>query len=650
TVELLSGQAPLAAPVMMSAAFMASGIFVEVVFSAPSDKAKLNGIFSCDKLFEFNGAGSSQCQWSSTSAVRVALPPSSLLVPGNSFSLRGGLVRAFCGAAVDVSFCAQWTASPRSTVAVARPVSPPVPAVVLSTPSLIGSCDNMIVNFVGSTGSGGRVWKSAVVTVDGVSTNISSVKAFVAIQPDMKESGRIVVPNRLLESGYTYKWTVRLCNFFDNCGVASSRVGISNSVIPLVSLLGQPLRTTYRSQVFQATSLANVRLCDGTLSSSNLDYYWNVYDAAGVEVSVASTSRDPKTLRLPAYSLDVAKSYRIVSTVLHTGSLLSSSATASVFVARGAMVAVVGGSTTQTFRADQNFQLDGSGSYDADDPVAVMGYKWTCIRQKPVPSSSCGVEFVSSDSGRVLSVRALSSNYITESVISLTVTGVDDRTSTTSVTLSVIEPLSPLVVITSPSKKINPFDRLQVKGSFLSAETGVAEWSVDDPSIALEEMTTTAVVVPYSQRADTSVPVAVNLVLPAGSLFARSTFTFTLRYTTDRLVSASSSVRITTNGPPVNGIMTVSPDSGEMLSTPFSMSASQWQDEDLPISYQYAHSTAVDVSFSVFRSKSELSYCESVLPGRPDVDSIVSVQVKVFDGLGASEAAVSSVVVRPAVV
>ncbi|CAM9310661.1 unnamed protein product, partial [Ectocarpus fasciculatus] len=572
---------------MSSAAFAVSGMSIEVFFSAPSDKANLSGVFLCGSLFDFGGASVSQCQWSSASTVLVSLPLTASIIPGDSIALRGGLLRAQCGTGVTVSFCAEWSAAPGAVVHVLPPAAPVTPSVVLAIPSLIGVCDKMIVDFVGSTGSGGRVWKSAVVSVDSLSSNITGIRDFVVTQVESKMTGRVVVPNRLLEAGFAYKWTLKLCNFLDACGVASARVAVSNSAIPLVSILGQSLRTVYRNKMFQSTSLANVCLCDGSLSSRNLHYAWGIYDATGTEIRVASISRDPKSLVLPAYTFDVAKSYRIVSTVLNTVSQLSSSATASVFVATGAIVAMISGSSTQSFRADQTFQLDGSGSHDEDDPSAALEYKWTCVRRKPVPSSTCGVKFESSDNARFLSVIALSADYITESVITLTVTGPNGRASTSAVTLSVIEPLSPLVVVSSPSNKINLFDRLQLKGYFLSTEAGVAEWSVDDESLDLSKMAATAVTVPYSQRPDGSIPAIMNLVVPAGSLFARSTFTFTLRYTTDRSVTAAASVLIITNGPPVNGVLTITPDSGEMLSTPFSISASQWQDEDLPVTYQY---------------------------------------------------------------
>lgn len=651
SITIVSGQASVPPPTISSAIFSPYGIFITVTFSGPTDRARLSGVFSCDKISEFSGAAVSRCQWQDPSTLQISLHSTSLLVPGNLISLRGGILRASCTVGLSAEFCSSWDTASRSSVSVKRSTLKLTPFVVLSMPTLIGKCDNLVVDFADSTGSGGRPWQSINVSVASSNLNISKLVTFLD-DTDVGSTGRVVVPNRLLESASTYRWLVRVCNFLNFCGESSALVAVSNSAIPQVRILGPPFRIVGSKQSVEVSSLASVRSCDGSVSSRNLQYSWHIYDSSGNALSdVVTTSRDPTGLRLPPFTLRVDSTYRIVSTVLNTVSMLSSSASVTVYVSPGTVKAVIAGSSAQSFRADQTLQLDGSGSYDEDTKTASLTYQWSCVREKPVPGSKCGVVFVSSPSGVSLKVAALTSDYITESTVTLTVHGSGGRFSTASVTILVTEPLAPIVVIRDHSITINAFDKLRLNGYFESAEAGIAEWTVDDESISLAIAATTPSVVPYGSRINASKPVMVNLALLGGSLYSRSEFTFTLKYTTIRSLSSSASVRVITNGAPLNGIFNVDPLEGVMLSTAFTMSASQWQDEDLPISYQYAYSTSAGSTFVVYRSKLELSYCETVLPGGiPDMRYAVTVRARIFDGLGANTSSYMNVIVKPVVV
>ena len=83
----------------------------------------------------------------------------------------------------------------------------------------------MILNISASYGSGGRVWESVLVSVGSSSKNVSLVQRFVS-ENDILGTGRLVVPNWMLESGYSYTWEVQLCNFLGTCGRSSVRVGV----------------------------------------------------------------------------------------------------------------------------------------------------------------------------------------------------------------------------------------------------------------------------------------------------------------------------------------------------------------------------------------------------------------------------------------
>ncbi|CAM9610014.1 unnamed protein product, partial [Ectocarpus fasciculatus] len=598
-VHVISSATPIPPPTVVSARFSSTGMFLDLSFSAPTDQAGLFKSFACSALLDFNSITSALCQWVEASVIRITLSSKATLAPADSITVKSGLLRAQCPAASSVQFCSTWAAASTVAVEIVAPAVTTPPVLSLSAPTIIGLCDNMIVDFSGSSGSGGRQWKSATVTVESTSTNISKINSYVSAV-DMRASGRVVVPNRLLEVGYSYRWTLRLCNFLGSCSEASTRVAMSNSAVPLNTILGNPLRSVQRNAELQLSSLANIRLCDGSVSSKNLHYAWTVYDASGAKLQgISSTSRDQKTLRLPAYTLPSAATYRVVSLVTNTESALSASASAYVYVSQGPVVAKIAGATVQSFRADGTLELDGSSSYDADNKAGTLSYQWTCVRQKPSYASSCGVNFVVSLDKAKLLVNASTTDYITESLFTLAVFGSGGRVASASVTVVVVEPSSPLVVVTSASLKVNPGARLQLSGYFMSSQRGIAKWSVDDGSLDLSAIALTPSSVSFGERPDATQQMTVNLVLPSGSLAARSTFLFSLQYTTNLAVVSTSSVLITTNGAPLNGVLVVDPENGTMLSTLFSMYSSQWQDEDLPMSHEFSYLTNPAGDYSV---------------------------------------------------
>ena len=92
-------------------------------------------------------------------------------------------------------------------------------------------------------------------------------------------------------------------------------------------------------------------------------YKWAV-QLSGQSNAIVSTSSDPRTFSLPAYSLTTDKTYTI--TLNATAGTSSTSAFVEVYVAQGPVTASVKGGYAHSIPLDQELTLDASISQDAN--------------------------------------------------------------------------------------------------------------------------------------------------------------------------------------------------------------------------------------------------------------------------------------------
>jgi hypothetical protein len=190
---------------------------------------------------------------------------------------------------------------------------------------------------------------------------------------------------------------------------------------------------------------------------------------------------------------------------------------------------------------------------------------------------------------------------------------------------------------------MNPSSRLVLTGGVVipSNAVGSAVWSASDSSIQLDKIALMPVAVELSGSS------SLYLALTANSLSAGSTLTF---YLTCKLLNGQSSqaaVTVVTNSPPLAGLFSVDPSSGMELTDVFRMSATQWTDEDVPLSYQFAFVSPTGSS-QIIRSRSELSYMSSTLPAGASGDrNRLTSSVVVFDSFLANSSVSFIVTVNP---
>jgi hypothetical protein len=131
------------------------------------------------------------------------------------------------------------------------------------------------------------------------------------------------------------------------------------------------------------------------------------------------------------------------------------------------------------------------------------------------------------------------------------------------------------------------------------------------------------------------------LVIDSASLTPERIYTFKLyTYLVDNPSAISiCEIELTANSPPTSGSFTVTPESGDALSTEFDFSSTGWTDDvaDFPLLYKFSYSqTPVSsvLDLSIFDERSLLS---RILPsGNSNYDNLVSCSSIIQDALGAS--------------
>eukprot|EP01032_Pedospumella_encystans_P039182 gene39182-biopygen4854 len=146
-----------------------------------------------------------------------------------------------------------------------------------------------------------------------------------------------------------------------------------------------------------------------------------------VQTSLTSESLDTSRFRLSAYRLTPLKTYDILVTVTNTRSGKFSTASVSVAVQKGAVVAQVSGSGSQTVLVDGSLTLDASSSLDQDiatltGTAAGLSFVWSCMQTAPEQSNSCPLTVSGDTSLPTLTLTAPSTAAGSKSSITVTVT------------------------------------------------------------------------------------------------------------------------------------------------------------------------------------------------------------------------------------
>jgi hypothetical protein len=478
-------------PTLESARFANDGSFVSIVFNSATNKGGIRsaGRFVCSQIFECEGCDIANCQWSSDNTTIIMYPgPSSSLVIGGFISLMANKIQAGCPSSVATATCKSWSYLNATTAVILAPTSQITPAVVMSLPTNIGSCDDLILSFGASSGSGGRSWSSINVTFSTKATNTTCLSAYVKTIT----RSRTAIPHNCLQKGQAYTFYVSLCNFLGSCGQSSASVTVQNAVIPYVSIAGGPIVSVFVNRSLQLSSVAYVSDCAGSKSTQNLQYTWTLATANGTTLgSIVSKSKDPSKFILTAHQLAAFNAYTISLTVRSTATSVSSVAAVSVVVPAASLIPIIAGGVEQTVRLLSSFTVDASASYDSGQGSSGrvgISIIWQCHSISPTYADACPFNNITGGNDFSLYLFATRASANTSSEFTMTIFD-STRSATNQAIVRVLNLGSPIVSITTTQGTKIEVDAVYLLQGLITVDIPCdCAWTVDDFSIDLDSV------------------------------------------------------------------------------------------------------------------------------------------------------------------
>jgi hypothetical protein len=653
TLVVLNSENEPAAPSIRSATFTADGSNFVVLFDAATNRGNDNNNFFCSKLFISSSiTGLTKCRWADDMRVEVYSNGNDGAVVNDAISLLPESLKAKCRVLGNGGpACSVWAHSLASTAFIQPPLTPSLPSISLISPTQIGPCDALPIDLTSSSGAGGRQFASWSFAVSSRHPNSSDIEVFLSQVQTIRRP--ISVPTSLLFAGYAYSFSVTLCTFLGGCSLSSHTVVVSSSGnIPIVSLNSEKIRNVNRFSPLKLRGDAFTSQCGGTTSTANLAFSWEMQTYIGDEEgfvvvtdpALQSTAIDPRFFVLPAYSIPVGTLYSLILTVRHLESLKYSSTSITLTAVQGDVVAVILGSSEVGLQNDRELVLDAGDSYDEDNNLAVgaeadLLFSFNCKQVFPSFIDACLLDLALFTASSIAISVPQNDESMIGSVheVSLVVQhATDGRKAASSLTVNILPSLAPVVEIQAESTRINPSQKLKLVGIVEFVSAGTATWTLDDTSINLEEEASSVTSRALTASDGNTQTLTMSLVIPPNVLPQQSSFNFMLTVMLDSGYSNVATIVVLTNSPPRPGAFVVSPLNGTMLHTYFSFSAENWEDSDRPISYAFGF-LQDQISFSVLRTKSELSYFSSRdLPSGPVSDAYLLIaHMEVYDVMNA---------------
>lgn len=596
TVNVRNFRAPPLVPNLKSGTLSNDGNSLLVEFDSATDQgaslvANYFGSFPCSQLVSFNGSNSCLCKWSSTSllvAVGTVTTKLPLLV-GAPLSLQTRVIRASCVANTD---CSAYVYASAANATIQSAISPQLPEISLLAASSVSACDTIILDPTASLGYGGTNWVAIQWTVIEIKHNRNTSALSDYLNANVSSTDKVVsIPNSFLFPTAVYSITLRVTNVLNNNGIRTVQVAVQDqsSAQPQVRING-PSSTYYRWQSLILYAYASYPSCAGDYTNQSISYVWSVYDGITYLPAVQSASLDQRTFVANPYILDADKNYTFrvfTSVTLNSRKVSTASASFTVFVGRSGVTAVIKGGEFQTTNSQGVVQLDASSSYDIDYPSRAVTYLWTCFVYSPSHKDAC--PFKVGNSSKVVAVGTAGITY----KLSVTVMNPQLLSSTTSVLLSAAVKPVPIVAVDTTIVKYNPSGKITLSGTITNSQTNNRTITAAWTCLTIPNFTTSAFPLTKTSTSFSKTVLTFPLVLNGDRFTDGISYTFQLQayYSNGADTAGVSRLTITMNSPPNGGILSVSPPSGNALTTTFQLSTFLWNDDaaDFPLYYSYSY-------------------------------------------------------------
>jgi hypothetical protein len=669
TLKVVSQETPLPAPSLANIIYGNDGATITINFDSPTNQAALPVHFTCNQLFDFPCSSNSRCQWIDLQTVTAFLSTDdSCVLPGNLIKLAPStrLTAACSGRCRNYD---RWPYLNVSSISlrIPKPNSPIIPTIVISMPSVLGECADLLLDLTSSIGNGGRSWRNLSIIVQNSLSNVNTSE----LQRFLNERYMLSPPSHIASSHFVansqYTFIVTLCNFLGKCGSGSRSVSIVSTIVPLVTIHGPNIISLTRSQNLLLLSSVVLKDCSNTERTTSRDIFitWSI-DLASTSSftplpSLQSISKDPMRFLLSAYSLQTNQAYVITAKVTSLVSIPTGVASVQVFVNTGKVVAVVQGNSMRNMRTLDTLVLDASNSYDEDQHnvyglSAGLTFAWSCVLIEPILSYNWANVidhqlFSSSFSLPALIIKTLNSASGTSIRLTLQVSdSTHQRSSSSEVTVSILPLLSSTIALTSNTvqSQINSGQSLRLTGSvgMPMGVSGNATWRISSgDNIDLSLITLNPL---FMKLSATIQSYSLYLSFLPNSLTVGIRYIFELKCQLPYPGGTTTSmIAININSPPTPGVFTLNPLNGKEIVDTFTFLASQWTDKNLPLSYQYSYISLSNAKI-VVKSGSSVSYSSTVLPAGPSTNQFaVTCIADIFDSLQANTTTSLTVKVLP---
>eukprot|EP00736_Rhodelphis_marinus_P003324 Rmarinus@m.14781 len=647
SVELLAGAPPL----VQTAQVANSGTSITVVFDTDTDRSLMSTHSSCDQVLDdasvamlYDPATSNGplCWWIDDQTLNVNTVAGATLQIGDTITLRDGAIRtrlrnsAFLSGSVEVS-------SPDS------PVTPI--AVITPNTYIVGDCQNLTLSASLSTGSAGRPFQgyswgveSGVDNYRAIISSLTSQSGKVDAATGILTGGdaSLFLEGDLLTPGTGVTFYLTVANWLGAKGSTSVYIERTEHILPELRIKGSSTISILRNRETDVQAEAHYTECND--GSETFVYEWRVLSEHEEEVELDETTKRTLKLHLASKSLVAGETYLFgVYAYYESDPTLSVNATVTIEVAYSDLVPVISGGD-RTSQYNSSFTLDGRQSYDPDESVPPMLYRWSCtvVGSNSIPCfSDPADETMYQDQSTVtIPARTLDPGSYTFTLY----VSKDYRTEQdTAVTIDIEDSVFPIVTLSTNivDETVNADDKVYFYGEATDPYTGeiddgstfIYSWKVIKGSFEIDETT-----------ADSSLT-APDLVLKNNVLDEGVEYTVGLvvywrgddgQIDYDR-AEGSSSVTFSTNRPPAGGLFTVSPTAGTEFITEFVVSLKYWADdsEDMPFTYQYRYSLDGDPENAIPLSETAKDEVTAHLPaGYEDTDYVIYLHGYVLDSRG----------------
>jgi len=577
-------------------------------------------LFPCSKVVVFPGSTEASCKWQSPQQLIAlhAANPITYTNVGDVLRIVNNVIRGECLPLTKVA-CEQYPAASNLKATILAPRNPIVPVPVLSTASTIGACDSINIDPSLTSGDLGRPWVAIRWTawdITGLDMSTPGLNITKHINVNLTNymntqfhdlTRSLQVPNKYFDVG-RYQVRLTVTNCFSQTATTTTVIEVSpKTMIPIVSIAGPSSIVVYRNSSLNLfASIQSSAPCPGRPpQDTELVYSWNVFIDNTHLPDLMSQSRDRRAFKLAPYSLEPNSRYAVQVVVKgRTGSgYFLRMATSQVFVQVGVgdAVAVIAGGQSQTFSVSDTVRIDGSLSYDSDNPSLqsrLLYFRWTCMKYSPNYGATCNTlpSVVTNAADYMIPSNTLKPG--TYKLILQVSKGVSFNSSTsTSVLVTLVSSPVPKVSFSSIQTKYDPSRKLVLSTSIEATDTVTAAWSSSTVKLETGSYTRTPT--------NTTFPSGVysfQLSIGANTLTAGLSYTFTVSAAyisvnpKERPAVSASTVTITMNSPPFGGSLDISPKSnltpyGTALNTSFSLRTFQWTDdvEDYPMLYAFSY-------------------------------------------------------------